>query len=69
MKLTKQRQRWLIVGAVVLAALAALNPSYSRVSVGGPDGITVEKTSFGPRVVGAVTCVQADDNKIHIEVQ
>jgi len=69
MKMTKKRVRWVIVGAVALAALAALNPSYSRVSVGGPGGITVEKSSFGPRLIGAATVVQADENKIHIEVQ
>ena len=69
MTLTKKQTRWVIVGAVVLAALAVLNPSYSRVEVGGPDGLRVDKASFGPGRVGAVTRVHADENKIHIDVQ
>jgi hypothetical protein len=50
-KPTRNRVVLIVLAMIAVAALAGLSPSYTYVSVTGPEGVKVEKAGFGPQRV------------------
>lgn len=62
-------KRYLYPALGLLALAAVVNPSYSAVEVGGPNGVVrTEKFGFGPGRLFVCTRVVADGETVTIEM-
>jgi hypothetical protein len=68
--MSRKTRRYLLVGVILVALIALLNPGYSSVYVEGPNGpIRSQQFKFGPGGLFVYTRVVADETTVAIELR